>query len=237
MTHKFEFSIGRNIIGKYEVLAHLGSGLEGEVYLVRELETGVERAAKLFFAKHNPGNRVARAYAKKLHRLCHCDALIQYVNHEVLKRRSANLTLLISEFVDGVVLNQYAAKQRGERLPEFEALRLLYDLAKGLEPIHHAGEYHGDLHGENVMVSRRGIKYEIKLLDFYFRGSPNRAAIEDDVLDMIRLFYDLLGGQQFYSRQSETVKSLCCGLKRSLILKKYRTAGQLRMHLENLQWP
>lgn len=237
MTHEFEFGIGRIIAGKYEVVAYLGAGLEGEVYLVREQETGVERAAKLFFPEHNPGNRVARAYAKKLYRLRHCEALIQYVNHEVLKRRGGSLTLLISEFVEGEVLNNYVAKQPGKRLPEFEALRLLYDLAKGMEPIHRAGEYHGDLHGENVMVSRRGMHYEIKLLDFYFRSTPKRDNIADDVLDMIRLFYDLLGGQRFYARQGEVVKSLCCGLKRSLVLKKFRTAGQLRAYLENLQWP
>ena len=58
----------------------LGSGWEGEVYLVRELVTGIERAAKLFFPNRNPNNRVATAYAKKLYKLRACEALIQYLN-------------------------------------------------------------------------------------------------------------------------------------------------------------
>jgi len=135
------------------------------------------------------------------------------------------------------VLANYLAQQPGKRLPEFEALRLLYDLAAGMEPIHRAREYHGDLHSENVMVQRRGLQYEIKLLDFYFRPTSKRENIEDDVLDMIRLFYDLLGGQRFYARQRPVVKDICCGLKRSLVLAKFRHAGQLRQYLEEIQWP
>jgi len=32
------------------------------------------------------------------------------------------------------------------------------------------------------------------------------------------------------------VKQICLGLKRSLILKKFRTVRRLREHLEALQW-
>ena len=144
--------------------------------------------------------------------------------------------MLISEFVEGEVLSGYLEHWPGKRLPEFEALRLLYDLARGMEPIHRAREYHGDLHGENIIVNRRGLGFDIKLLDFYIRSTPKRANIESDVLDMIRLLYDLLGGQRFYSRHSDTVKSVCCGLKHSLILKKFRHAGHLRQYLEEMSW-
>ncbi len=232
----FNLAPGRLLANKYEVIELLGGGWEGEVYLVREQATGIERAAKLFYPERNPKNSVAKAYAKKLFKLRHCDALIQYVNQEALSRRRIDVTILISEFVEGEVLNSFLAKRPGKRLPEFEALRLLYDLAKGMEPIHRAREYHGDLHGENIIVNRRGLAFEIKLLDFYIRNSSKRDNIEDDVVDMIRLLYDLLGGQRFYSRQSDVVKSVCCGLKRTLILKKFRHAGALRQYLEELHW-
>ncbi|MCH8043431.1 MAG: serine/threonine protein kinase, partial [Planctomycetes bacterium] len=39
-----------------------------------------------------------------------------------------------------------------------------------------------------------------------------------------------------YAKHPQQIKTICCGLKRSLILKKYRTAGQLREYLEMMQW-
>ena len=32
------------------------------------------------------------------------------------------------------------------------------------------------------------------------------------------------------------IKAICCGLKKSLISKKFRTAGKLRQYLENMRW-
>lgn len=235
---EFAFAAGQQLAGKYRVVARLGGGWEGEVYLVREQGTGIDRAAKVFFPERNPGNTVGRAYAKKLHRLRHCEALVQYVNQETLTFRDCLVTLLVSEFVDGEPLSRYLAKQRGGRLTEFEALHLLYALAKALEPIHAAREYHGDLHSENVMVDRVGLRYQIKLLDFYMRRGATRSEnIGGDVCDMARLLYDMVGGRKHYGRQSQQVKDICCGLKHSLILRKFRNAGRLRQHLEALRWP
>lgn len=234
---QFAYPTGQVLAGKYQIVTQLGCGWEGEVYLVRELGTGIDRAAKLFFPSRNRNNKVSRAYAKKLHRLRRCESLVQYVNQETITFQGQQVALLVSEFVDGEPLNHYLAKQRGRRLPEFEALHLLHALAKGLEPIHAAREYHGDLHGENVMVYRTGLRYQIKLLDFYIRReSTQRENIQDDVCDMARLLYDLIGGRRFYARQSPQIKGICCGLKRTLIVRKFRHAGRLRQHLETLQW-
>jgi putative component of toxin-antitoxin plasmid stabilization module len=56
------------------------------------------------------------------------------------------------------------------------------------------------------------------------------------VVDLVRILYDAVGGRKHYKRQPQVIKFICCGLKRSLILKKFRTAGQLREHLETLTW-
>ena len=39
-----------------------------------------------------------------------------------------------------------------------------------------------------------------------------------------------------YAGQPAEVKAICCGLRHSLISGKFRSAGQLRAYLENLQW-
>ena len=69
---QFNFLPGRKLAGRYEVVGLLGIGWESEVYLVREIATGVERAAKIFFPERNPGNRVLIRTAEKLHKLREC---------------------------------------------------------------------------------------------------------------------------------------------------------------------
>ncbi len=102
--------------------------------------------------------------------------------------------------------------------------------------IHLAREYHGDLHADNVIVRRFGLGYEIKLIDLFRWNSPQRENIQGDVCDLVRVFYDMLGGARRYRHQRAEIKAVCCGLKRSLILKKFRTAGQLRDYLESINW-
>ena len=60
--------------------------------------------------------------------------------------------------------------------------------------------------------------------------------MHDDVCDLIRIFYDAIGGQKHYSKQPKIVKEIICGLRRSLILKKFKTAGQLKEYLEVMDW-
>lgn len=232
----FNFRSGRILAKKYELISFLGSGWEGEVYKVRELATGIDRAVKLFFPQRNIANRAAKFYAKKLHRLRHCSILIQYHTQEVLTFRRHSILFLVSEFVEGELLVDFLEKQRGKRLHPFEALHLLHALSSGVEQIHEAREYHGDLHDENIIIRRQGLTFNVKLVDMYNWGKPNTDNIRDDVCDLIRIFYDSLGGARFYAKQPKYVKDICCGLKRSLINKKFRTAGQLRSYLETFTW-
>ena len=45
-----------------------------------------------------------------------------------------------------------------------------------------------------------------------------------------------IGGQARYARQPAEVKGIVLGLKRSLILKKFKTIAHLRAHIENISW-
>ncbi|MDH3644488.1 MAG: protein kinase, partial [Gammaproteobacteria bacterium] len=212
----------------------LGVGWESEVYLIREVATGIERAAKLFFPHRNLGNKVARKTAEKLHKLRDCGALIQYVNQETITFRKQPVTVLISEYVEGELLSDFIARQPGKRLHHFEALHLLHALAAALEPVHEHREYHGDLHAGNVIIRRLGLGFDIKLIDLYHHQQRRVWSIQEDVFDAIKLFYDAIGGRRFYARQSPEVKGICRGLKHTLIAERFRNAGRLRRHLETL---
>ncbi len=232
----FDFEPGRRLVSKYEVLSKLGSGWEGEVYKIVEIRTGIDRAAKLFYPHRNPDNRTSKLYARKLHKLRHCPVLIKYHTEEVITFRRTPITALISEYVEGEILSAFLAKLPGRRLTPFEAVHLLYSLARGIEQIHLQNEYHGDLHSENIIVNRYGLTFDVKLLDLYQwhgRRSENK---QEDIVDLVRIFYDALGGARHYARQPDAVRYICSGLKRSLILRKFRTMSQLREHLETMQW-
>ena len=233
----FDLNPGDKLAGKYEILEMLGAGWEGEVYKVRERATGIVKAAKLFFPQRNLANRSVKFYARKLHKLRHCDILIRYHTQEEIVHEGIAVTFLVSEFVEGRMLERFLIDQPRGRLAPFEAAHLLHALCRGVEQIHDAGEYHGDLHAGNVVVRRRGIGFDVKLVDMYYWGRPRAANLRDDVCDLVRIFYDAVGGQPRYSRQPQWVKDVCCGLKRTLIGRKFRTAGHLKRHLETMDWP
>ena len=232
----FNFRPGRILARKYEIVGQLGSGWEGEVYKITERSTGIVRAAKLFYPHRNIHDKTAILYAKKLHKLRHCPILIQYHTREEIVVRRTPITVLISEYVEGEKLSDFIRRQKGGRLPPFQALHLLYRLTTGIEPIHHAREYHGDLHTDNVIVKRYGLGFELKVVDFYHWSASKRENIQSDIVDIIRLFYDILGGAKHYSRQPDYVKEICCGLKHGLILKKYPSLSRLREHLLSMEW-
>lgn len=232
----FNLAPGQVLAGKYEVLDRLGAGWEGEVYLIRERATGIERTAKLFFPQRNVRERTSRFYAKKLHALRQCPIVIQYHTQDVITYGGITVPLLVSEFVEGELLSRFIERQRGQRLLTFQAMHLLHALASGIECIHRLGEYHGDLHMDNIIVQRFGLGFDLKLLDLFHWSAPRRTNIQQDVFDLIRVFYDALGGQKHYARQPPEVKTIICGLKRSLITRKFGTAGELREHLETMEW-
>jgi len=115
-------------------------------------------------------------------------------------------------------------------------LHVLYVLARGIAPIHARGEYHGDIHDDNIMIRRQGITFEVKLLDFFDLGRPTRAKIQKDVLNLVEVFHTIVGGRQRYHEQPKVVKDIIRGLRDTLILQRFHSAGDIQRHLENLQW-
>lgn len=233
---KFNLAAGRVLARKYEVVSLLGAGWEGEVYLVREVATGIERTAKIFFPQRNPRDRAVRFYAKKLHKLRHCPIVIQYSAQDHITVKGVPVTLLISEYVEGELLSQFVERQPGKRLQPYQALHVLHALACGMECVHRIGEYHGDLHTDNIILQRYGLGFDMKLVDLFQSSSPKRTAIQDDTVEMIRIFYEILGDQKHYAKQPKAVKEIICGMKHSLILKKFKSATQLREYIETMQW-
>jgi hypothetical protein len=232
----FGFQPGRRIGGKYTVRGFLGGGYEGEVYKIVEDKTGVTRAAKIFYPQRNAKDRAVRFYARKLDRLRKCPIVTQYHHSEPIRYRGLTLTCLISEFVDGELLSRFLARQRGKRFQPFEALHLLHTISVGLGQIHALREYHSDIHADNVLIKRRGVHFDVKLVDFYDWGAPTAAKIREDVIQLVQLLHELVGGRERYASQPPEIKAICRGLRRDLISRRFPTARHLQDHLETFSW-
>jgi tRNA A-37 threonylcarbamoyl transferase component Bud32 len=233
---RFDFAPGRSIAGKYEIERLLGTGWEGEVYAITERNTGIRRAAKFYYPHRDPVGKAAITYARKLDALRHCPILMQYHHQEVAYVRRKKVVVVISELVEGQKLSEFLKSQPQGRLSTFEALHVLHTLARGIAPIHARGEYHGDIHDDNIMIRRQGIDFDVKLLDFFDLGKPTRAKIQKDVLNLIEVFHTIVGGRERYKSQPKVVKDIIRGLKDSLILQRFHSAGDIQRHLENLEW-
>lgn len=225
-------TLGRN----YFVAEFLGSGWEGEVYKVEERRTGIMRAAKIFYEGHQLRDRQMQRYAHKLYRLRNCPIVTQYHHRDVARVGRKQVEILVSDFVEGEMLSAFLARQPRKRLTSFEALHLLHALASGVEQLHFQGEYHGDIHSDNILVRRQGLGFHVHLLDFFDLGRPTREKIQHDVFDLIGVLHEMIGGTEGYKRAGPDIRQIVVGRKHSLIRRRFRTAGQLRLAMENLIW-
>lgn len=238
IDESYDFYPGRILAKKYEVIERVGESSDGEIYRLHERATGIERTAKFFFPHVDPYNRRMAAHAKRLNKLSHCRILSRYRTQETIQVKGDQVTFFVSDFTSGQLLSDYLAEKPSKRLGEFEALHLIYAITKGVEDLHRLGETHGAIDIDNILVKRQGLGFAVKLLDIPLHtDARNRCErLRDDVCDIIRVFYDLLGGSRYYSKQRREIKSIVCGLRKSLIIEKFRDAGKLRMHLEGLDW-
>lgn len=214
----------------------LGAGYEGEVYKVSELHTKRLRAVKIFYPKRNHQFKVSVKNSQKLDKLVDCPIVVDYYGHEIIKLKGEKVAMIVCEFVEGEMLSGFVSKQKGKKLGVFPAIHLLYSLSLGLEYIHLNGEYHGDLHTDNIIIKRFGLEFDIKIIDFHHWGDSKKDNREEDIIKTIRIFYDILGGQKFYSKLPPSLKYIICGLKRNLILERFKTISHLRSHLEQMDW-
>lgn len=232
----FNLLPGRTLGSHYRIVELLGAGWEGEVYKVEELHTGIIRAAKLFYRRNGLKRQPLLRYARKLYKLRSCPIIIQYHHRDTTVIKGEKHDFLVSDFADGEMLSSYLNGRRGKRLPPFEALHLLYALAMGVEQVHYMGEYHGDIHSDNIMVKRHGLGFDVHLLDFFDLGRSTREKIQNDVYDLIAILYEMIGGAEGYRKAGPIIRDIIKGRKQSLIRRRFKTAADLRVALENLEW-
>jgi serine/threonine protein kinase len=143
----------------YEVVASLGRGGMGEVWLARDLRLDRQIALKLLpphISDDRDGVARLRLEARAASALNHPNVCTIYA---LGTTRDGGLFIAM-EYIEGQTLR---ARLTGHPLPIREALDLAAQIAAGLAAAHAAGVIHRDIKPENVMIRADGL---VKLLDF-----------------------------------------------------------------------
>ncbi|MEM8884980.1 MAG: serine/threonine-protein kinase, partial [Planctomycetota bacterium] len=148
----------RNQIEGYRLLARLGSGAMGSVYKARHVKLDILVALKVL--------RVELAKSRtQVERLKREAQLAARLSHENIVRsldvgESNGFHYFAMEFVDGPTARSLI---RETRMKEKDALKIVLNVARGLEHAHAAGVIHRDVKPANIMLSKDG---RVKLGDF-----------------------------------------------------------------------
>ena len=145
-------------IAHYRLVAPLGAGGMGEVYLAEDTKLGRKVALKLLPAEFTrDAGRVRRfeQEARASSALNHPNILTIFEIGEANGER-----YIATEYIDGQTLRD---RLNGDRLTPPAALDIALQIAAALAAAHEAGIVHRDIKPENVMLRRDGI---VKVVDF-----------------------------------------------------------------------
>jgi len=144
--------------GPYEVIAPLGAGGMGEVYLAEDARLGRKVALKVLreeLARRPDHQKRFEREARLLASLSHPNIAALYGLEE-----SAGVRALVLELIEGPTLHE---RIDGRPMRPLDAARIAHQIAEALEAAHARGVLHRDLKPSNIKLSPDGA---VKVLDF-----------------------------------------------------------------------
>jgi len=183
---------GYVLAGKYRLERTLARGGMGELWVAEHLTLGEPVAVKLILTNlaSRPDmstrfKREAKAIAKLQRQTQH---VVQIHDHGV----DDGVPYSVMELLEGEDLNQRLS--RIGRLTPAQALPLVAQLAKALQPAHQAGIVHRDLKLANIFLARKGDDEIVKVLDFGLAKGGGLEVVGDDTAPG-----DVLGSPRYMS--------------------------------------
>ncbi len=159
-------------LGHYRVLAQLGKGAMGVVYLAHDGRLNRKIALKMLPAEYTKDESRLRRFereARAASGLNHPNVITVYEVGE-----SNGIHFIATEFIEGNTLRRVMAS---EKIELREKLRIGSQIAAALDTTHRAKVIHRDIKPENIMVRPDGL---VKVVDFGLaRLTPERATSGD----------------------------------------------------------
>jgi len=166
-------TVMREKLGQYQILAPLGAGGMGEVFVARDPSLGRKVAIKLLPVRLSGDKETLARFtreARSASALNHPNIVTIY---EVGMDQGSGSPYIVMEYIDGRDLRGLLSNGP---LPNRKTLDIAAQIADGLAAAHEQGIVHRDLKPENVMVTKDGY---VKVLDFGL-AKIIRPAGEDD---------------------------------------------------------
>jgi tRNA A-37 threonylcarbamoyl transferase component Bud32 len=153
-------------IGGYKVLAKIGRGAMGQVYLAEDESLDRRVAIKVM----HPSRATDPASRQRFIRESRATAAIEHPHvvtiHQVGEHRQVGeqvgLPYIVMQCLHGDTLGTY--REKVGRVPLPEALRIGREIAEGLAAAHRRGLIHRDIKPENIILE--GPTREVKIIDF-----------------------------------------------------------------------
>ena len=143
---------------RYQILAPLGEGGMGQVYLAQDTKLGRKVALKLLPEKYTRDSKRLRRFEQEARAASALNHPNIITIHEIGEVEGVHF--IATEFIEGQTLRQLLSK---ERLSIRQALDTTIQVASALVAAHAAGIVHRDIKPENVMLRPDGY---VKVLDF-----------------------------------------------------------------------
>ena len=161
-----ELKPGAVVFGHYKIEKELGEGGMGMVFLATDTQTVVEShrqvVLKVLRCDNCNDETSLREFIKE------ANTLSELRDDRIAAcywcKRLGNMPVLAMEYVEGMSLDAYLAKQKGGRIDEATTQELLRPIAEALDYAHERGIYHRDVKPQNIIVRTQPKKIGSRLI-------------------------------------------------------------------------
>lgn len=225
---------GKLLGSRYRIQSRLGEGGMAFVYIAQDEKLGRKVAVKILHQHLAENEDLRKRFYNEAHAISNLDHPNILKIYDFSGEQTEDLWI-VTEFLKGLNLNDYAAKYPGHFLHPIVATCIVREILKALNKAHIENVIHRDIKPENIMVLNDG---KIKLMDFgiaknmrsnsmtmtgTFMGSPSYMSPEQirgkavdnrsDLYSLGVLFYEIVTGKLPYtgSTTHDVVMKICEG--------------------------
>jgi len=168
----------REQLGQYKILAPLGAGGMGEVYVARDPSLGRKVAIKLLPVRLSGDKETLARFTREARSASALNHPNIVTIHEVGMDQGSGSPFIVMEFIDGRDLRSLISNGP---LTNRKTLDIAAQIADGLAAAHEQGIIHRDLKPENVMITKDGY---VKILDFGLAKIIRPAGEDEDTAQL-----------------------------------------------------